>query len=102
MYQLFPTPEHFTVTEAHIPAGRPVLSMALALQDACRAAGYDPQRNLAEFLTAADGTLPITAELTDGVSGAFAMEIQPSGTVHIHCADGAGLYYAVEALHQPS
>lgn len=100
MYQLFPTPEHFTVTEAHIPAGRPVLSMAPALQDACRAAGYDPQRNLAEFLTAADGTLPITAELTDGVSGAFAIEIQPSGTVHIHCADGAGLYYAVEALRQ--
>lgn len=49
MYQLFPTPEHFTVTEAHIPAGRPVLSMAPALQDACRAAGYDPQRNLTEF-----------------------------------------------------
>ena len=99
MYQIFPTPRHFTVTDELVPAGLPVVCLEPALLDACRAAGYDPQANLAEFLTLPGFGLSVTANLMDGVSGAFEMEIRQDG-VHISCTDGAGLYYAVEAIRQ--
>lgn len=99
MYQLFPTPRHFTVTDELVPTGLPVVCLEPALLDACCAAGYDPQANLAEFLTLPGSGLSVTANLMDGVSGAFEMEIRQDG-VHISCTDGAGLYYAVEAIRQ--
>ena len=69
--RVFPTPRHFTVTDELVPAGLPVVCLEPALLDACRAAGYDPQANLAEFLTLPGFGLSVTANLMDGVSGAF-------------------------------
>lgn len=99
MYQLFPTPRHFTVTDELVPAGLPSSVWNRRCLTPAAPPGYDPQANLAEFLTLPGSGLSVTANLMDGVSGAFEMEIRQDG-VHISCTDGAGLYYAVEAIRQ--